>query len=529
MNEVLLLIGVVIVICVLAGRVTSKLAFPSLLFFIGLGMLFGVNGIVRISFDDYQITEKICSASLIVIIFYGGFGTNVKEARPVAAGAILLSTLGVAMTAGLVGVFSHYVLGVPWLESFLIGSVISSTDAASVFNVLRSKKLDLKYHTASLLELESGSNDPVSYMLTFLCIALLAGEDVFLPVMLLKQIGIGLLCGLVMGEVAIRMLHRFSFTIDEGRTIFTVAVMILSYAIPQILGGNGYLAVYICGILMGNSRFPKKRELVHFFDAITGISQMMIFFLLGLLVTPVMLPRVFVPALLITLFMTFFARPLAVVVSLLPFGACWKQIGVVSWAGLRGAASIVFAIMAVLGEVSLSYDLFNLVFCIVLLFITFQGTLLPAVSRKLHMLDQNADVRRIFNDYAEESSIHFVKTKIRENHIFCNRYIKDILLPSDMLIVMVLRQEEKIVPNGNTLLRCGDLLILAAPEFFDGDNLMLHEKVIFKGDKWAGKCLQEIQMPKTNLVVSIQRGNRTMIPTGQTVICEDDTLIIAKF
>ena len=160
-----------------------------------------------------------------------------------------------------------------------------------------------------------------------------------------------------MGEVAIRMLHRFSFTIDEGRTIFTVAVMILSYAIPQILGGNGYLAVYICGILMGNSRFPKKRELVHFFDAITGISQMMIFFLLGLLVTPVMLPRVFVPALLIMLFMTFFARPLAVVVSLLPFGACWKQI---VWEG-----GIVFAIMAVLGEVSLSYDLFNLVFCIV--------------------------------------------------------------------------------------------------------------------------------------------------------------------
>lgn len=273
MNEVLLLIGVVIVICVLAGRVTSKLAFPSLLFFIGLGMLFGVNGIVRISFDDYQITEKICSASLIVIIFYGGFGTNVKEARPVAAGAILLSTLGVAMTAGLVGVFSHYVLGVPWLESFLIGSVISSTDAASVFNVLRSKKLDLKYHTASLLELESGSNDPVSYMLTFLCIALLAGEDVFLPVMLLKQIGIGLLCGLVMGEVAIRMLHRFSFTIDEGRTILTVAVMILSYAIPQILGGNGYLAVYICGILMGNSRFPKKRELVHFFELSQGFRR----------------------------------------------------------------------------------------------------------------------------------------------------------------------------------------------------------------------------------------------------------------
>lgn len=529
MNEVLLLIGVVMIICVLTGRVTSRLAFPSLLFFIGLGMLFGVNGIVRISFDDYQITEKICSASLIVIIFYGGFGTNVKEARPVAVRSVLLSTLGVAITAGLVGVFTHYVLKISWLESFLIGSVISSTDAASVFNVLRSKKLDLKYHTASLLELESGSNDPVSYMLTFLCISLLAGENVSLPIMLLKQIGIGLLCGLAMGKAAIWMLHRFSFVIDEGRTIFTVAIMILGYAIPQILGGNGYLAVYLSGILMGNSRFSKKRELVHFFDAVTGISQMMIFFLLGLLVTPSLLPEVFVPALLIMLFMTFLARPLATVISLLPFGSCWKQMGVVSWAGLRGAASIVFAIMAVLREVSLSYNLFNLVFCIVLLSITFQGTLLPIVSRKLDMLDQNADVRKTFNDYAEESSIHFVKTKIRENHIFCNRYIKDILLPSDMLIVMVLRQEEKIVPNGNTLLKCGDLLILAAPEFFDGDNLMLHETVIFKGDKWVGKRLQEIQMPKEELVVSIQRGDKTMIPTGQTVICDDDVLIMAKF
>lgn len=529
MNQILLLVGMIIVICILAGRMTSKLAMPSLLFFIGLGMLFGVNGLVRISFDDYQVTEKICSVGLIFIIFYGGFGTNLKEARPVAVKATLMSTLGVALTAGLVGVFTHYVLHVSWMESFLIGSVISSTDAASVFNILRSKKLNLKYHTASLLELESGSNDPVSYMLTLLCISLLSGETVSLPVMLFLQIGVGGLCGVLIGKATVWALHHISFTVDGGRTIFAVAAMILSYAVPQMLGGNGYLSVYLCGILMGNSRFPEKRHLVNFFDAVTGISQMLIFFLLGLLVTPVMLPKVFVPALLIMLFMTFIARPAAAVLSLLPFGSGWRQIAVVSWAGLRGAASIVFAIMAVLSDVALSYDVFNLVFCVVLLSIAFQGTLLPFISRKMDMIDDNADVRKTFNDYEAESNIHFVKTKIRENHIFCNQYVKDILLPSDMLIVMVLRKEEKIVPNGNTLLKSGDLLILAAPEFFDGDNLMLHEKIIFKGDKWNGKLLKEIQMPKQNLVVSIQRGEKTMIPTGDTVICEDDVLIMARF
>ena len=160
MNQIILLVGVVIMICVLMGRVTSRLAVPSLLIFIGLGMLFGEDGIFRIVFDDYGVTETICSVSLIFIIFYGGFGTNVKEAKSVAAKALLLSTLGVALTTGFVGVFVHLVLRLPWLESFLVGSVIASTDAASVFNILRTKKLDLKYHTASLLELESGSNDP---------------------------------------------------------------------------------------------------------------------------------------------------------------------------------------------------------------------------------------------------------------------------------------------------------------------------------------------------------------------------------
>ena len=517
MNQIILLVGVVIMICVLMGRVTSRLAVPSLLIFIGLGMLFGEDGIFRIVFDDYGVTETICSVSLIFIIFYGGFGTNVKEAKSVAAKALLLSTLGVALTTGFVGVFVHLALRLPWLESFLVGSVIASTDAASVFNILRTKKLDLKYHTASLLELESGSNDPVSYMLTVVFIAMMSGKAVSLPLMLAQQIGFGLACGAVAGRLAVWAMDRFSFQIEEGNTIFAVAAMLVSYALPQVIGGNGYLAVYLCGIIMGNSRIPEKRNLMHVFDTVTGIAQMMIFFL------------VLLPAALIMLFMTVIARPAAVAAILLPFRSHIRQIGVVSWAGLRGAASIVFAIMAVLSKVPMHYNLYNLVFCVVLLSIAVQGTFLPLVSEKLRMIDRNMDVRRTFNDYEKESSIHFVKTHIQEGHLFCGKRVRDISLPPEMLIVMILRGEEKRIPNGDTLLLAGDLLILAAPEFTEGENLILRERTTVRGDKWTGKTLKEVPLSKGTLVVSVRRGEETLIPTGNTRIQEGDILIIAKY
>ncbi|MBM6887890.1 cation:proton antiporter, partial [Pseudoflavonifractor phocaeensis] len=188
MNGALMLIGAVILICILMDRFLEKLAVPSLLIFLGLGMCFGENGLFRIPFDDYAGVNLICSFSLVIIMFYGGFGTNLKAARPVAVQAGVLATLGVAGTAGAVGLFAHLALELPWLESMLIGSVISSTDAASVFSILRSKKLALKHHTDSLLEMESGSNDPISYMLTTVVLTMLAGRDLSLPLLLAKQL-----------------------------------------------------------------------------------------------------------------------------------------------------------------------------------------------------------------------------------------------------------------------------------------------------------------------------------------------------
>ena len=219
MNGYLALIGAVIVICVLLNRFAQKLPVPSLLIFIGLGMCFGVNGILGIPFDDYQISEQICSVCLLFVMFYGGFGTNLKAARPVAAKAVLLSTAGVALTAGFVGLFVRFVLGLEWLESFLIGSVIASTDAASVFNILKTQKQDLKDNTASLLELESGSNDPFSYMLTVLFVSMMKGETVSVPLLLAGQILIGALFGLAIGRLAVFLLVKCDFYMEQGKTI----------------------------------------------------------------------------------------------------------------------------------------------------------------------------------------------------------------------------------------------------------------------------------------------------------------------
>lgn len=531
MNGYLILIGAVIVICVLLNRFAQKLPIPSLLIFIALGMCFGVNGIVGIPFDDYQISEQICSVCLLFVMFYGGFGTNLKAARPAAGKAVLMSTLGVVMTAGLVGTFAHFVLSFPWLESFLIGSVIASTDAASVFSVLKTQKLDLKDYTASLLEIESGSNDPYSYMLTVLFVSLLQGKSISVPALLANQILVGAAAGLLIGYSAVFLLKKCDFYMEQGKTIFVFAAAVLAYALPSVFGGNGYLSVYLCGIYMGNASLSDKRDLVHFFDAVTGIAQMMIFFLLGLLVTPSELPETFLPALLIMLFLTFIARPLAAGILLAPMGSGLRQIGVVSWAGLRGVASIVFAIYAVLGEIELHYNLFNLVFCIVILSLGIQGTLLPRVSSVLDMIDRNQDVRRTFNDYQEDNDVSFVKLHVSAGHRMAGKALKELPLAPDFLAALLLRGKETLVPNGETVVEEGDLLILAAEQFEDRENLSMSEICLDKNSKWAGKSLSEIRLPKGSLIVLIvliQREGKTLIPGGSTVLQAGDCLAVAR-
>lgn len=529
LNEPLLLIGFVIFICILLNRFLERITLPSLLIFIAIGMIFGENGILRIAFDNYEAVNIICSICLIFIMFFGGFETNIKVARPVLPHAIVMSTLGVAATAGGVALFARYALSLPWLESFLIGSVISSTDATSVFNILRSKKLALKYHTDSLLEVESGSNDPMSYMLTAVAVALLSGEVPNVALLLMQQIAIGIFCGIAMGWLAVKLLRSELLPTQQSHTIFLLAIMVLAYAVPSHFNGNGYLSAYLCGIWIGNAKLTQKKYLIHFFDVLTNVAQFQIFFLLGLLVTPVDLPEVLLPALVLMLGLTFVVRPVVSFVLLSPLRSNLSQIAVISWSGLRGAASIVFAIGAVLSDVAITYNLYNLIFCIVILSISIQGSLLPRVAEKLSMIDAESDVNHTFNDYQEDSDIDFIKIHLDKTHNWCHQTLEELRLPSELLVAMIIRDDEIITPTGQTLLKAGDLIVLAARSFDDREHLLLREIVVENQKQYCNRTLSEIPQMHSNRIILIKRGTDTLIPSGKTEIRQGDILIMSKF
>lgn len=523
----LLLSAIVIIACVVLNKLSSKLGIPMLLAFILLGMFFGTDGVVKIPFENYSFAEQICSVALIFIMFYGGFGTSWKEARPVAFKAALLSSLGVVLTAGLTGLFCHFALGIGWLESILIGSVIGSTDAASVFSILRAKQLNLKYNTASLLEVESGSNDPFAYMLTAVTIAVINGsaQGGGLAYMLFAQIAYGAFFGALIAVLSVWAMKRIEFVTDGFDTVFVVAIALLAYAIPAALGGNGYLSVYIVGIVLGNAKLKNKKPLVHFFDGVTGLMQMLVFFLLGLLSFPSRLPQIMLPAFAIALFLTFVARPLAVFAILSPFKSNTAQQLVISWAGLRGAASIVFAIMAVM-SVNAVNDIFHIVFCIVLFSILIQGSLLPLVAKRLNMLDEESDVMKTFTDYSDEVPVQFIKSAISNGHPWCGSLVKDILLPPDTLIALLIQNGQKIVPNGNTPLTAGDKLILCAKSPAAIEGVHLSERELTGDDEWIGQTISEIPSMDDQLIIMIQRAGKVIIPSGDTVLMENDMLVI---
>lgn len=529
MTNYLLIVTIVIFACVFLSRVSNRLGIPTLLFFILLGMVFGSDGILKIPFDNYAFAEQTCSIALIFIMFYGGFGTNWNQAKSVAVKSILLSTVGVVVTSGLTGAFCHFALQIDWTESLLIGALVGSTDAASVFSILRSKKLNLKYNTASLLEVESGSNDPCAYMLTATFIAIAQGQASAgqISLLIIKQIVFGLLFGALIAAAAIWLLGKVKFTVAGFDTIFVVGIALLSYTLPSLIGGNGFLSAYIVGIVLGNTQIPNKRNLVNFFDGLTGLMQMLIFFLLGLLSFPSRLPGVIVPALLIAVWLTFVARPVAVAAVLTPFKSKWTQQLLVSWSGLRGAASIVFAIMAGMA-IETENDIFHIVFMIVLFSILLQGSLLPFVARKLDMIDQKADVMKTFNDYSDEVPVQFIQLTIPATYEWCNQSLKDLTLPPETLIVLLKRAGENIIPDGNTVLQEKDVLILSATTPDQVEGVTLVEIPIAEESKYAGKLLSEIKKKQNELVIMIQRGEQIIIPNGNVRLEAGDLLVINR-
>ncbi|MBQ4158946.1 MAG: potassium/proton antiporter [Clostridia bacterium] len=524
----ILLAAAVILICLSLTRLSNKIGLPTLAVFIAIGMLFGSDGIVRIPFDNYTLSEQLCSVALIFIMFYGGFGTSWRHAKGTAPAAIALSTFGVVLTALLTGVFCRFVLKISWLESFLIGSVISSTDAASVFSILRSRKLNLKYNTASLLEVESGSNDPCAYMMTVIVLTLMEGSanGWVLAGLVLSQILVGVIMGVIFAYVG-RWLLKHMYKDGAGYdSILIFGIVLLSYALSTMLRGNGYLSVYITGLMLGNMSIPRKKTLVHFFDGVTGLMQISLFFLLGLLSFPSQLPEIALTGLAIALFITFIARPLAVYVLTKPFRFPFRQQLLISWAGLRGAASIVFAIMAVVSPAVTPPKLFNIVFFIVLFSILIQGSLLPFISRKLKMIDNDEDVMKTFSDYSDEIPVHFLNLIIDENHPWAHQALKNIQMLPQVRVAILIRDEKQMIPRGSTVVHPGDVAIICGPALEEHTLGALTEIRLNSGHDWIGRTLKSINMDDDKRVIMIQRDQKAIIPDGSTRLARGDILIV---
>ena len=524
----LILIVVVILTSIWLNNVSARIGVPTLLAFIALGIVFGNVGAIPVYLDNHDFAKDVCSVALLFIMFYGGFGTRWEAVRPVVRESVLLASLGVVVTAGLTGLFCHVALGWEWAESFLLGAVVSSTDAASVFSILRGKKLGLKNNTAPMLEMESGSNDPASYMLTAIMISVVNGtaSGWSLAWMLVRQLVFGAGLGWGIAKVASWALRRMRFSTDGFDTLFVFAIAIASYAFPDLLGGNGYLSAYIVGVMLGNEEFKGKRSMAGFFDGLTGLMQVLIFFILGLLARPALMHRAVLPAIAISIFMLSVARPAAVFGILTPFRRyAPRQQCLISFVGLRGAASIVFSIMAVSGTGALGIDIFNIVFCIVLISISLQGSLIPWVAGRLDMLDAGDNVMKTFNDYSETTEMRFGSIDISDGSSWDGKKVMDLGLPGNVLIALVIRGKERITARGDTILRTGDRVILVTKSFEDAGTFLI-EKTVKPGGKSVGRSISEFDAE--GLVLLIRRGDEEIIPHGETVLEAGDILVILK-
>ncbi len=462
MIKLMIIASLVLLISITSSKVLYKFGVPILLIFIALGMLFGSDGIVGIYFSDYELTKEISSIALVIIMFFGGFGTNWSMAKPSAVPSILMSTLGVIITAALTGLFSHFALGTTLLEGLLIGAVVASTDAASVFAILRSQKLNLKGSLAPLLEVESGSNDPFAYMATLSILLLMDNQGIstLFPIVV-KQIIFGLLVGSLLAKFTIIFIKRLKFEIKGFYPIFVLAIAILSYSLSEYLGGNGYLSVYMSGIILGNtSHLPYKKSLFQFFDCISWIMQIVLFFMLGLLSFPSKIFNIIGISVSISLFMILIARPVSTFVTLFPFKYSFKEKLFISWVGLRGAASIVFAIYAMTYGVDMKYDIFHIVFFVALFSVSIQGSLLPKVATKLNLVDDNTLVLKTFNDYVGDIDRKLIEVTVTSDSKLVNKSIADADISEDILIVMIKRKGKTILPKGTTIIENGDILIV---------------------------------------------------------------------
>ena len=468
-GENFVLVGsVLLFVAVMAGKVAHRFGAPALLLFLGVGMLFGWE---FISFNSPELTQFVGMIALCIILFSGGMETQFKDIRPILAPGLLLATIGVIMTAFILAFFIWLVA--PWLNfaisfpaALLLAATMSSTDSASVFSILRSKKQGLREHLRPMLELESGSNDPMAYMLTLLMISVLShtgntgiGFNVLYVVV---QLVVGALSGYLIGRAAVWSINKINLENTSLYSVLLLAFIFCSFALTDLLHGNGYLAVYISGLVVGNHRIVQQRTLSVFFDGFTWLMQIIMFLMLGLLVNTRELfePEVLIMGGLVGFFLILFARPLSVYLCLLPFRKFSTKARLyISWVGLRGAVPILFATYPLVAELDGAQLLFNVVFLSTIISLLIQGT---TVSGMANLLGLAYEEREATFDVKLHDDINSALTEVevKESMLAAGSTLKEITLPEHTLVMMICRDGAYFVPQGNTQLLVGDVLLV---------------------------------------------------------------------
>jgi cell volume regulation protein A len=468
-SENIILFGsILLFISIIASKTSFRLGIPTLILFLVVGMLAGSDGPGGVYFNNPKVAQFLGVVALTFILFSGGLETKWESTKPIIRNGISLATLGVLITAVLVGVFTHYLLGISLTEGLLLGAVVSSTDAAAVFSILRSRSVGLKGNLRPLLEFESGSNDAMAYFLTISFIELVSEPETSIYLLIpkfLKGMIIGAVCGYGLGKVMILIVNSIKLEVEGLYPVLVLALVFFTFSFTDFITGNGFLAVYISAIILGNSNFIHKKSLIKFYDGQAWLMQIVMFLTLGLLVFPSKIVPIIDDGIIIAVFLILVARPVSVFISL----AFAKDLNVrkklfLSWVGLRGAAPIVFSTYPLLARLEYADMIFDLVFFISVSSVLVQGTTLPHMARWLRV-SVPENVRRKFPidiELTDNFKSELIELDIPEGSDAVGKAIVELQLPKTALIVMVSRDQKYFTAGGETILQPGDHLLILA-------------------------------------------------------------------
>lgn len=466
-ENILLLVAVLIFVSVVSSKLSDKFGIPVLLLFLTIGMLAGSEGIGGIYFDDARLAKSVGIVALIFIIFSGGLDTKWKDTKSVILPGAILSTAGVLMTAIITGFFAVYILKFSLLEGMLLGSIVSSTDAAAVFSVLRSKRISLKHPLKPLLEFESGSNDPMAIFLTVGFISILTVENMSLAALIprfMLDMSVGALIGYLMAKFIIFFINRLKLGYEGLYLVIMISLVLLTYVIAVFLKGNGILAVYLAGLMLGKAEFPNKKIIIRFHDGLAWLAQIVMFITLGLLVFPSHIVPLIGAGFLLTFLLMVVARPVSVLLCLLPFNINMREKVMVAWVGLRGSVPIILATFPFMAGVPQADTVFNIVFFVVVSSVFIQGTSIPIFSKILKLDIPLAYKMNYPIEFEKTADIdaELIDVIVPFDSEVVGKRISDLDIPKKCLIVLICRNGKFVIPSGSMVIESGDVLLVLA-------------------------------------------------------------------